>query len=213
MTVSLSYEKRLETAAQIVWRSRMMFEMHCVLGREKQFKAIKDVLEDYPWFFMLQPHANRFAAFVYLAGMLTADSPKAPPSKRTINLRDLVSEAVSNSLIGDKASRTLVATLNKHTNAQRGVKRIRNKALSHRDASVTLNKAFKEANVTPKELRVLWDDALFVANELRRASSMNELVFNIKDLHRDARRLFTRLGATFAPERSQSVLDELFDGR
>lgn len=213
MTISLSYEKRLETAAQIVWRSRMMFEMHCLLGREKQFRAIKDVLEDYPWFFMLQLHANRFAAFVYLAGMLTADSPTAPPAKRTINLPDLVDEAISKGQISEKAGKSAVAMLKKHANGQRGVKLIRNKALSHRDASVTLNRAFKEANMTPKELRALWDDALFVANELRCASSMNELVFNIKDLHRDARRLFTALGARFESEKSRSVLDELFDGR
>lgn len=211
--MSLSYAKRVETASQIVWRSRMMFEMHRILERENEFKVIESALDDYPWFFKLQPHANRFAALVYLAGTLTPDPPKTTQSKRTINLPDLVDEALACGMLDQADGNAALNMLGRHQNAQRGVKLIRNKSLSHRDMSVTLNEAFKRANVTANELRLLWDDALLVANLLRRASSMNELIFNVRDLRRDAKRLFTALGAVFEPEESRSVFDELFDGR
>ena len=78
----------------------MMFEVYCIYGRENEFTLINNVLDDYHWFFKLQAHANRFSAFVYLAGALTSDRPDAPPHKRTINLRDLLAECQDDGLLG-----------------------------------------------------------------------------------------------------------------
>jgi hypothetical protein len=90
---------------------------------------------------------------------------------------------------------------------------IRNKALSHRDAAIDLNAAFRLANITPLQVRALSDEAIIVANAICVAIGAMEVSANIDDLHKDARRVFRALSVKFDEPEPTSALDELFGDR
>jgi hypothetical protein len=169
----------------------MQFEVFCIYGGEGEFCSIKGVIsEDYHWFFKLQAHANRFSAIVEIAGLFT-------PKMGTVNFHRLAQEVWNEGSIDLAERDRLAAVLRTRPRVVEGVRRIRNRALSHRDAAMDFNDVFKTANVTPNEVRALTDDGLEVSSALCSARHRMHVTFNVDDLRRDAKRLFEALGASF----------------
>jgi hypothetical protein len=141
-------------------------------------------MDEYSEFFRFTPHAYLVTYVVYIAGVFET-------RRDTISFAALISqmkaagqlegqeEAVSNLLSVAKPIAKKVAVL-------------RNNAIAHRTVSMSYDDVFKQAEVTPGELRDLTDVALEIANRLLRACGLQDQYFT--DLPRaDAVSMMTAL--------------------
>lgn len=197
----LALERRIDIAAQLSVRARTYFDIFEFFEDVETGPRINDALNDYPWFFRLHHHVNRFAFVVEIAGLFKRKSG-------TVNLPHLLDECRSR--LKDADWLAISAKLDEWRPIAEKAEFIRSKALAHRSADLDYNDAFKEANVTRNQLRGLSDLSLEVANRLCDATGRSTQIFVTRETVRDAKRLFKVLGAAFDEPPSNSALDELF---
>lgn len=172
---ALPLKVRLDRVAQHVIRARLFLDLWSYFEEDRSRREIFETMDEYSEFFRFTPHAYLVTYVVYIAGVFET-------RRDTISFAALISqmkaagqlegqeEAVSNLLSVAKPIAKKVAVL-------------RNNAIAHRTVSMSYDDVFKQAEVTPGELRDLTDVALEIANRLLRACGLQDQYFT--DLPRE----------------------------
>lgn len=173
--IPLPIDDRLETAAQLILRARIFYDIWRFFDGAETRPRIIDTMRAFPEFFRFEPHAHFVSFIVHMAALLEVRSD-------TINLPRLAKELKSARLISPQDSAEIEALLGKVARTAPKVKILRSNLFAHRSASLSYSEVFKKAGVTPDELRDLTHTALKIANRLLIARGLKDHVFNILPL-------------------------------
>ena len=165
----LPIDERLETAAQLVLRTRIFYDIWRFFEGEVTRPAILDTMRCYAEFFRFDPHAHFVAFVVHIAALFEK------PQKSTINLPRLAKESGLNSA---QDATEIDALLRKAKPLASKATILRNNLFAHRSDTLSYSDAFKKADVTPNELRDLTEIALKIVNRLLTMRGLKDHVFN-----------------------------------
>lgn len=180
MVKSLPIDERLETAAQLVLRSRIFYDIWRFFEGEETRPAIIETMRHYSEFFRFDPHAHFVAFVVHIAALFEKRSD-------TLNLPRLAKEMNGAGLISAQDAAEVDALLSRAAPLASKTTILRSNLFAHRSATLSYAGAFTKAAVTPNQLRDLTEIALEVANRLLMARGLNDHVFNTLPLtHADA---------------------------
>ncbi len=185
MVKPLPIEERLETAAQLVLRSRIFYDIWRFFEGAESRPAIIDTMHRYSEFFRFDPHAHFVAFIVHIAALLEKRND-------TINLPSLAKEMKASGLISTQEAAKADALLGQAAPLASKVTILRSNLFAHRSAALSYSEAFKTADVTPNELRNLTDIALKIVNCLLMVRGLKDHVFNTLPLT-DAEAMFKSL--------------------
>ncbi len=169
----LPLDERLETAAQLVLRSRSFYDIWLYLkdkGNDTP-PAIIDAMQRFSHFFRYDIEAH-FVAFVVQIGALF------DKDKKTINFPRLAKELKVANLISAKDAAEVDALLSQAEQLASKVTMLRSNLFAHRSVKLSYTDAFKKAAVTPNQLRDLTKISLKIANRLLLARGLKDRVFN-----------------------------------
>jgi len=165
---ALPVDQRLETAGNLVVRTRIFYDIWWFFKGEKTRPAIADTMQCYSEFFRFDEHAHFVAFVVHIAALFDK-------RRDTIKLPRLVKELKG--LISAQDHADVAALLDQATPLVSKVTILRNNLFAHRSAAVSYADAFKKADVTPNDLRDLTEIALKVVNRLLIARGFRDQVF------------------------------------
>ena len=171
MANPLPIDERLETAAQLVLRARIFYDIWRFYDGDETRPAIIDAMRRYSEFFRYDPHAHFFSFIVHMAALLEA-------RQDTINLPNLSKEFRDSGLIEARVAVEVDALLQQATPFASKVAILRSNLFAHRSVSLSYAEAFNKAAVTPNELRELTEIALKIVNRLLISRGFTCHVFN-----------------------------------
>ncbi len=190
----LPIDKRLETAAQLVLRTRIFYDIWRFFEGKETRPAIIDTMRCYSEFFRFDPHAHFVAFVVHVAALFEKRND-------TVNLPRLAKESKESGLIYAQDAMELDALFRQATPLASKAAILRNNLFAHRSATLSYADAFKKAAVTPNELRDLTEIALKTVNRLLSVRGLNDHVFNTLPLtHADG---MLKVLARYAAEESE----------
>ena len=181
----LPIDERLETAAQLVLRARIFYDIWWFFEGAESRPAIIDDICSYSEFFGFAPHAHFVSFVVHIAALLEKRN-------NTINLRRLAKELKESGLISAQDTAEVDRLLDQATPLASKAAILRNNLFAHRSATLSYAEAFKKAAVTPNELRDLTGIALKIVNRLLMARGLKDHVFNKLPVT-DAKKMLTAL--------------------
>jgi hypothetical protein len=181
----LPIDDRLETAAQLVLRARIFYDIWRFFDGADTRPRIIDTMRAFSEFFRFEPHAHFVSFIVHLGAVLEGRSD-------TINLPRLAKELRGSRLISPEASASVDVLLGSAVPGATKVQILRSNLFAHRSASLSYSAVFKKAGVTPNELCDLTDTALKIVNRLLVARGLKDHVFNNLPLA-DAREMLDAL--------------------
>jgi AbiU2 len=168
----LPIDERLETAAQLVLRSRKFLDIWLYFESKDTRPAIIDTLNCFSEFFRIDIHAHFVAFIVHIAALFDK-------RKDSINLPDLATELKQSNLISAQAAAADVdALLSQADKVAPKVHILRSNLFAHRSATLPYDGAFKKAAITPGEMRDLTEIALKIVNHLLLARGLRDHFFN-----------------------------------
>jgi hypothetical protein len=176
---------RVDRAVQLVLRARIFFDIWFYFEGKDTRTPILDTMQEYSEFFRFMPHAHQVAFIVTIAALFDR-------SAGTISLPHLVREMTRNKQLSQQTQTELTELLDKAKPLESKVTILRHNAFAHRSAHTGYNDVFKEADVTPGQMRDLTDVALQVANKLAEVSGVSLGFFNEMPLE-DATRMMQAL--------------------
>lgn len=127
-------------------------------------------MEEYNEFFKFTPHAYLTSHLIYIAG--TFDKTKG-----TISFIHLTREATKTGIVNPAEASKLDKLMADAKPLADKAALLRHGAFAHRSASVSYDDTFKQAAVTPDELRELTEIALAIANHLLAACGLQHQYF------------------------------------
>jgi hypothetical protein len=151
---------RLERAAHLVVRSRIFFDIWFYFEGKDTGPAIIDTMRRFWAFFQYDPEAHFVSFVIYIAALFDK-------RRNTISLPHLVKDARQSIRNADVVE--VDALLAQANPLATKVTILRNEVFAHRSATISYDDAFKEADVTPDQLRDLTELALKIVNRLLRA--------------------------------------------
>ncbi len=157
----LPFDERLKTAAQLVLRARVFYELWWYLEGAETRPAIIDTMRQYSEFFRFDPHAHFVAFVVHVAALFEKRND-------SINLPALAKELEAPQLISPEEAAEVRRLLDEAAPVAKKAIILRSNLFAHRSAMLSYAEAFRRAAVTPDELRNLTDIALEAANRLLR---------------------------------------------
>jgi hypothetical protein len=167
----LPINKRLETAAQLVVRSRIFYDVWFYFEGPETRPKMVDVIQRFGEFFRFDPHAHFVAFIVHMAALFEKRND-------TINLPGLAKEMKAAGLIPAQDAAEIDALLSKATQLAPKIAVLRNNLFAHRSALVSYAAAFQEVGVTANQLLDLTEMALKIANRLLLVRGLRDHLFN-----------------------------------
>jgi len=171
MATSLPIDERLETAAQLVLRARIFYDIWRFFEGMETRPAIIDTMRLYGAFFRFDPHAHFVAFIVHIAALFENRND-------TVNLARLAKEMKEAGLVSAQDTIEVDALLSQAAPLASKAAILRNNRFAHRSGTLSSDDAFKKAAVTPNELRGLTETALKIVNRLLIARGLKDHVFN-----------------------------------
>jgi AbiU2 len=166
----LLINERFEEAARLVLRSRIFFDIWSYFESEDTRPAIIDAMNCFSDYFRFDSHAHFVAFIVHIAALFEKRSD-------TINLPDLTKELKQSNLISAQAAANIDVLLRQAKELAPKVNILRSNLFAHRSANLSYDEAFKKAEVTPHQMRVLTELALKIVNHLLLARGLEEQFF------------------------------------
>jgi hypothetical protein len=166
----LTLNERVYRIGQHVVRARIFFDLWYYFEGEETRSKIIDVMEEYNELFKFTPHAYLTSYLIYIAG--TFDKTKG-----TISFIHLIRDATKVGIVNPVEARNLDKLMADAKPLADKATLLRHGAFAHRSASVSYNDTFKQAAVTPDELRELTEIALAIANRLLAACGLQSQYF------------------------------------
>lgn len=185
---SLPFDEKISTACHLTVLSRRFFDVWWLYESSDSRPEVIQALNRFPEFFRFDSHAH----FVAMVNHLASLYEKRPD---TINFEALIQEASQGQLVASQALAEAQQRLQAVAALRPKVAILRSNLFSHRSGSVSYQKAFDLAAITPFQLRDLTDAGLSISNALSKARGMSECFY---------------LPAT--PEQLRRMLDELLAG-
>jgi hypothetical protein len=153
----LPIDEQLETAGELVVRSRIFYDIWRFFEGEETRPNIIDVMNRYSEFFRFDAHAHFVTFIIQIAALFER-------RKDTINLPRLSTELQE--IISAQNKTEVVALLNQVAPLVSKVNILRSNLFAHRSATLTYAESFQKASVTLNELRTLTEIALTIVNAL-----------------------------------------------
>lgn len=166
----LSLENRLDRIGQHTVRARLFLDLWSYFSEEKTYHQIIDVMRDYNEFFRFAPHAFLATYIIYIAGIFERRND-------TINLPLLISNSKKSSKISDRESAEIDRLILQAKPIADKITILRHNAFAHRNANVSYNDVFRQADVSPDQFRELTDLTLNIVNRLLQAHGMRNQYF------------------------------------
>jgi hypothetical protein len=166
----LTFNERVYRIGQHVIRARLFFDLWYYFEGEETRSKIVDIMEEYNEFFKFTPHAYLTSHLIYIAGVFDK-------TKGTISFIHLIREAIKIGVVNPGDANKLDKLMADAKPLADKAAVLRHGAFAHRSASVSYNDTFKQAAVTPEELRELTDIALAIANNLLAACGLQSQYF------------------------------------
>jgi hypothetical protein len=155
----LPIDERLESAAQLIIRSRIFLDIWFYFESKDTRPAIIDTMNRFSEFFRFDPHAHFVAFIVHIAALFEK-------RRNTINLPALARELKRSNQLSAQAAADTDALLSQAHQLAPKVCILRSNLFAHRSAVLSYDEAFKRAAVTPAQLRDLTEIALKIVNLL-----------------------------------------------
>ena len=171
MLIPLPIDERLETAAQLVLRTRIFHDVWRFFEGAETRPLILDTMRRYSEFFRFAPHAHFVSFVVHIAALLEKRND-------TINLPRLAKELMDLGMVSVQDAAEVDALLGQAAPLASKTAILRSNLFAHRSAALSYSEAFKKAAVTPNELRDLTEIALKIVNRLLMARGLKDHVFN-----------------------------------
>jgi hypothetical protein len=165
----LPIDEQLETAGELVVRSRIFYDIWRFFEGEETRPNIIDTMNRYSEFFRFDAHAHFITFIIQIAALFEN-------RKDTINLPCLSKEL--RSAISDVDNRQVAALLDQALPIASKVKILRSNLFAHRSATLTYAESFQKASVAVNELRTLSEIALTMVNRLLSARDLKERDFH-----------------------------------
>lgn len=166
----LPLNERLDTAAQLVKRARIFYDIWWFYEGADTRPKIIDTLRLYSEFFRFDSHAHFVAMVLHLAGLFE-------PRNGTINFAALIREAKADG-VAKEAIDSAEAALQSVKELPPKVAILRSNLFAHRSASLSYDEAFRKADMKPDQLRDLTIEGLRIANILLLARGCSEQYFH-----------------------------------
>ena len=167
----LPIDARLETAAQLVLRARIFYDIWRFFEGAESRPVIIDAMRCYSEFFRFAPHAHFVSFVVHIAALLEKRND-------TINLPRLAKELKESGLISAQDAAEVDLLLDQAAPLASKAAILRNNLFAHRSATLSYAGAFRKAAVTLNELRDLTGIALKIVSRLLMARGLKGHVFN-----------------------------------
>lgn len=167
----LPVDKRLETAAQLILRTRIFYDIWRFFEGEETRPSIIETMRCYSEFFRFDPHAHFVAFVVHVAALFDK-------RRDTVDLPRLAEEFNDSGLISAQVAAEVAALLGQAAPLASKAIILRSNLFAHRSATLSYGDTFKKAAVTPNQLRDLTEIALKAANRLLIARGLRDHVFN-----------------------------------
>jgi uncharacterized protein (DUF4415 family) len=171
MQTLLPIDDRIDRAVQLVLRARIFFELWFYFEGRQTRPTILNTMREYNEFFRFMPHAHQVAFFVTIATLFDKRTD-------TISLRRLAQELRRKDQLSQQTQAEVDELLREAEPLVSKIILLRHKAFAHRSAYTSYDDAFKEAKVTPNQMRNLTEVALQIANKLAEARGMYIGFFN-----------------------------------
>lgn len=171
MVKPLPIDERLETAAQLVLRSRIFYDIWRFFEGEETRPGIIDTMRRYSEFFRFDPHAHFVAFIVHISALFEERND-------TVNLPRLAQEMKDSGLISTQEAAKVDALLRQAAPLASKAMILRSNLFAHRSAALSYAEAFERAAVTANELRDLTDIGLNIVNRLLVVRGWKSHVFN-----------------------------------
>jgi hypothetical protein len=167
----LPINERLETAGELVVRTRIFYDVWWFYEGVETRPQILDAMNHYPEFFRFDDHAHFVAFVVHLAGLFENRDD-------TINLPGLLLELAEAKLLEPEANTKAESILNEAKPLIPKVMILRSNLFAHRSGSLSYAKAFEKADVTANQLGYLSGLSLRLINCLLVVRGLKDRVFN-----------------------------------
>ncbi len=167
----LPIDERLESAAQLVVRSRIFYDIWLYFEGAETRPAIIDTMRRFNEFFRFDPHAHFVAFVVHIAALFEM-------SEGNINLSSLAKEMKVANMIPSQEVVEVDALFNQAKQSASKAIILRSNLFAHRSDKLSYADAFRKAAVTPNQLRDLTEIALKIANRPLLARGFKHRVFN-----------------------------------
>ena len=185
---SLPFDEKLGTACHLTVLSRRFFDAWWLYESSDSRPQIIQALNRFPEFFRFDSHAHFVAMVNHLASLYEK-------RQDTINFEALIQEASQGQLVSSAALAEAQQQLQVVAALRSKVAILRSNLFSHRSGSVSYQRAFELAAITPFQLRDLTDAGLSISSIFSRARGLAECLY---------------IPAT--PEQLRRMLDELLPG-
>lgn len=166
----MTLEQKLDILVQLILRARTFFDLWWVYEGTATRSKYLPAINRYSEFFRFDSHGQQLAYTIYLC-QLFEDNPK------TLNIRHVVKEAKTKKLL-EKDITAAEKVLQEAEPILKKLLIIRHNLFAHRSASLSYEKAFKKAAITPNEIRHLTEIGLETINLLRIALGRTDYVFS-----------------------------------
>lgn len=172
---ALPLKVRVDRVAQHIIRARLFLDLWSYFEEDRSRRKIFETMDEYSEFFRFTPHAYLVTYVVYIAGVFET-------RRNTISFAALISQMnAAGQLEGQEEAVSSLLSVAKPIAKKVAI--LRNNAIAHRTVSTSYDDVFKQAEVTPGELRDLTGVALELANRLLRACGLQDQHFT--DLPRE----------------------------
>lgn len=171
MATPLPINEQLETAGDLVVRTRIFYDLWWFYEGAETRPQIIDAMNHYPEFFRFDSHAHFVAFVVHLAGLFERRDD-------TINLPGLLLELAEAKLLEPEAAAEAESILNEAKPLIPKVIILRSNLFAHRSASLSYAKAFEKADVTANQLGHLSNLSLRLVNCLLIARGLKDRIFH-----------------------------------
>jgi hypothetical protein len=185
MATPLSFDDRLDCAAQLVKRARIFYDIWYFYEGEDTRPLILDTMNLYSEYFRFDVHAHFVSLIVHLAALFEV-------RQKTINFPGLIQEAEASILVSSAAIHEAKTLLAQAQPLRAKVVILRSNLFAHRSASLAYDETFRKAAITPNQLRDLTELGLTIANVMLRARNSPEQFFHIPSLS-DAKKMLNSL--------------------
>ncbi len=188
----LPLDERLETAAQLVIRARISFDVWWFLKGVPTEPYILPIMNQFSEFFRFDREAHFFTFTVTMAALFETRND-------TINLGRLMKDLEQTKGANPDQLSAAMENLDAAVAIAAKVTTLRRKLFAHRSGHFSFPSVFQEADVAPDELRSLSDQTLAIVNHLRSSLGLAERYFHPNAVGH-LQEMFVALGASFPDE-------------